>query len=121
VKVLTEGALQTTYDAAGSYHVLQKSLLVLDRLGRHLQIGLLPGAAPMGTLSLGRLISHELELVGCHGISRTSYNQLMNFLALHQLDPAQMVHSHISLAESVDDFTNMHNQSHDAGVTMIQF
>nr|MBX2816037.1 hypothetical protein [Saprospiraceae bacterium] len=89
-----------------SFSVLQQALSLLAPHGQHMQVGLLPGTVPADKVHLGPLIARELEVIGCHGIPRTSYADLFEFLDRHKIDPAVLINQKVDLQHAIEPFVN---------------
>ncbi|WP_433016369.1 zinc-dependent alcohol dehydrogenase family protein [Kribbella sp. CA-294648] len=94
---LTGGGAQVTIDALGSAAIVQNALRALRPRGRHVQVGLLPGAVQ---LDVGRLIGQELEWLGSHGMPAHAYPEMLGLVASGNLAPAELVARTITLEEA---------------------
>jgi alcohol dehydrogenase len=74
--------------------------LSLRRRGRHVQVGLLLGAAAAAPLPMDRVLAWELSLHGSHGIAAHEYPALLDLLATAGLDPATLVGRVVPLEEA---------------------
>ncbi|MGJ6962117.1 alcohol dehydrogenase catalytic domain-containing protein [Streptosporangium sp. G11] len=95
VRELTSGGAHVSIDALGSPETCVASIESLRRRGRHVQIGLLPGLTP---LPMGRVIGHELELLGSHGMAAHAYPAMLEAVAA--LSPDALVTRSIGLREA---------------------
>ncbi|OLT21190.1 alcohol dehydrogenase [Pseudonocardia sp. CNS-139] len=91
VHEVTGGGAHVALDALGSPATALASLLSLRRRGRHVQVGLLLGAAAAPPLPMDRVLAWELSLHGSHGIAAHEYQGLFDLLARADLDPATLV------------------------------
>lgn len=78
---LTAGGVHVSADAFGSAVTCRNSILSLRRRGRHVQIGLLPGDQAGPALPVGKVIAHELEIFGSHGMQAHAYPELLDLAA----------------------------------------
>jgi alcohol dehydrogenase len=85
------GGAHVSVDALGSPATLAASVLSLRRRGRHVQVGLLLGAAAAPPLPMDRVLAWELSLHGSHGISAREYRGLLDLIARARLDPMTLV------------------------------
>ncbi|MEU4394214.1 zinc-dependent alcohol dehydrogenase family protein [Kribbella sp. NPDC023855] len=93
---LTGSGAQVTIDALGSAAIVQNALKTLRPRGRHVQVGLLPGAVQ---LDVGRLIGQELEWLGSHGMPAHAYPEVLGLVASGNLAPAELITRTITLDE----------------------
>jgi alcohol dehydrogenase len=95
IRSLTDGGAHLSLDALGSQDTLTASIEGLRRRGRHVQVGLLPErpAVPME-----RVIAHELEVVGSHGMPAHAYETLLPLVADGVLRPAELVTGELALS-----------------------
>jgi len=116
VRELTGGGAHVSLDALGAVATCVNSINSLRKRGRHIQVGLMPGApAPV---PMGRVISHELEIYGSHGMQAHRYGALMAMIAAGTLKPELLVGRRISLEQSIDALMAM-DRFEGAGVTVV--
>ncbi len=96
LRELTDGGPQVTVDAIGAVDVVQQALSVLRPRGRHVQLGLLPGAV---TLEVSALIARELQWVGSHGLAAHDYPALLELVRSGAVRPDALVGREIGLAD----------------------
>ena len=94
---LTGGGAHVSIDALGSPAVAADSVRCLRRRGRHVQVGLLPGA-PV-PLPMDLVIARELEIYGSHGMAARDYPDMMRLVRDGTLRPGLLVGEVISLAD----------------------
>ncbi|MEW2547027.1 zinc-binding dehydrogenase [Streptomyces sp. NPDC047002] len=95
VRDATGGGAQVSIDALGSAATAAASVRCLRRRGRHVQVGLLPGD---GTpLPMDRVVAHEIDVLGSHGMAAYAYPELMRQVAAGALRPDLLVTSVIGL------------------------
>ncbi|MBB5078008.1 zinc-dependent alcohol dehydrogenase family protein [Nonomuraea endophytica] len=98
VRELTRGGAHVSLDALGSPATCAASVESLRRRGRHVQVGLLPGAAT--PIPMGRVIAHELSLLGSHGMAAHAYPRMLELIRAGILHPDQLVTRTIGLADA---------------------
>ncbi|MEN3538160.1 zinc-dependent alcohol dehydrogenase family protein [Microbispora sp. ZYX-F-249] len=114
VRAATGGAgADVSLDALGAAATCATSIGGLRRRGRHVQVGLLPGET---SLPMGRVIAHELEIVGSHGMAAHAYPPMLELIAAGVLRPDLLVTRTIGLDDAPDALTR---PGASAGVTMI--
>ncbi|MCK2236301.1 MULTISPECIES: zinc-dependent alcohol dehydrogenase family protein [unclassified Crossiella] len=116
VRTLTGGGAHLSLDALGHPATAANSINGLRRRGRHVQVGLLPGAAT--ALPMGRVIAHELALLGSHGMAAHAYPEMMALVSSGKLRPDRLITRTIGLAGAAAALPEMH-RSTAAGMTMI--
>ncbi|MGW5260399.1 zinc-dependent alcohol dehydrogenase family protein [Microbispora sp. NPDC004025] len=114
VRAATGGAgADVSLDALGDAATCAASIGGLRRRGRHVQVGLLPGET---SLPMGRVIAHELEIAGSHGMAAHAYPPMLELIAAGVLRPDLLVTRTIGLDDAPDALTR---PGASAGVTMI--
>jgi alcohol dehydrogenase len=119
VRELTDGGAHVSLDALGSAATCVASLRSLRKRGRHVQVGLLAGADARPAVPMGRLIAHELEIVGSHGMAAHDYGQMLAQVESGRLRPDRLVSERIGLGEAGAALAAMGNPRSAAGVTVI--
>jgi alcohol dehydrogenase len=116
IRALAGSPADVTMDAIGSADVLTVALRLLRPRGCHVQVGLLPGSAPV---VLGPLIGGELRILGSHGMAAPGYRAMLADIAAGAIRPAELVRRQISLEEVPDALAEMGAGSGPAGITVI--
>jgi alcohol dehydrogenase len=112
------GGVDVSVDALGSAATASAGINSLRRLGRHLQLGLLPSDTGTTALPIGRVIAYELTLLGSHGMAAIDYPKLLSMVASKTLHPELLVTSRIALAAGAIALANFAKRS-DAGIEII--
>jgi alcohol dehydrogenase len=97
IREVTSGGAHVSVDALGSPETCAASIEGLRRRGRHVQVGLLPG---LTALPMGRVIGHELELLGSHGMAAHAYPEMLAAVAGGTVLPQALVTRSIGLEEA---------------------
>ena len=113
---LPEGA-HVGIDALGSQALVQASVLSLDRRGRHVQVGLVAGA--LAAVPMDRVVSHELAILGSHGLAATDYPLLLSEVANGSLRPDALVTAVLSLEEGAAALAALGEPGQPGGVRLI--
>ncbi|WP_298989735.1 alcohol dehydrogenase catalytic domain-containing protein [uncultured Pseudokineococcus sp.] len=103
VRDATGGGAAVAVEALGSEATLAQGLWSLRRRGRLVQVGLLPpgpDGAGRPRVALDRAISHELDLLGSHGMAAADYPGLLALVASGALDPGALVGEVLPLAHA---------------------
>jgi alcohol dehydrogenase len=112
---ITRGGAHLSVDALGHPTTCANSIFSLRRRGRHVQVGLLWEGA---TLPMSRIVAHELEVLGSHGIQASRYGALLEMIQGGTLDPKQLIGRRISLEEAPEALVDMANFQ-GVGITVI--
>jgi alcohol dehydrogenase len=118
VRDLTGGGAHVSIDALGSPVTCFNSIANLRKRGRHVQVGLMLGGHNHPAVPMDRVIAHELEIYGSHGIQAFRYTAVFDMIAAGKLRPELLIGRTISLEESLVDLTQMDNFT-ASGVTVI--
>ncbi|PNB52971.1 alcohol dehydrogenase, partial [Pseudomonas sp. GW531-E2] len=84
-------------DCRGSRDVVAASLACLRPRGRHVQVGLLGGADATPPVDLGLVVARELQVLGSHGLSATSYPALLARVADGTYAPQRLLRDEVGL------------------------
>ncbi|MBP1852398.1 zinc-dependent alcohol dehydrogenase family protein [Rhizobium halophytocola] len=118
VKDATGGGAHVSVDALGHPSTCSHSILNLRRRGRHVQVGLLLADHATPPIPMARVIAHELEIYGSHGMQSWRYDAMLSMIAAGTLEPQKLIGRHISLAEAVPALTQM-DRFAEQGITII--
>jgi alcohol dehydrogenase len=118
VKAITQGGAHVSLDALGHPTTCFNSISNLRRRGKHVQVGLMLGDHTTPAVPMSKVIAHELEILGSHGMQAHRYGPLLDMIRAGKLQPGRMVRREISLSASIEALTNM-NRFEGAGVTVI--
>jgi len=101
IKKLVPAGADLTVDAFGSVQTSRLAVESLRRLGRHVQVGLLPPAqiGDHATIPMHIVIGRELSIMGSHGMAAASYPEMFADITSGQLRPDTLVERMISLDE----------------------
>jgi alcohol dehydrogenase len=100
IRELTSGGAHVSVDAFGGVITCRNSILSLRRRGRHVQIGLLLGDQAEPALPMGRVIAHELEIFGSHGMQAKAYPELLDMIAAGKLPLGKLIGRRITLDDA---------------------
>lgn len=99
IRHLTGGGAAVSIDALGSASIVQNSLAVLRKRGRHIQIGLLAAESKI-SVPMDVVIGSELQLLGSHGMAAHSYPSMLAEIASGALRPQLLIRDTITLDET---------------------
>jgi alcohol dehydrogenase len=100
IRDLTTGGVHVSVDALGSAVTCRNSILSLRRRGRHVQIGLLLGDQAEPALPMGKVIAHELEIFGSHGMQAHAYPEILDMIAAGKLPIEKLIGRRIALDDA---------------------
>ncbi|WP_286902785.1 zinc-dependent alcohol dehydrogenase family protein [Pseudomonas sp. UBA2628] len=118
VMEITRGGAYVSLDALGHPATCFNSINNLRRRGRHVQVGLMLADHAQPAIPMSKVIAHELEIYGSHGIQAHRYDAMMEMIGSGKLAPEKLVGKTINLAQSIDALMNM-DRFDTAGVTVI--
>ena len=107
-------------DALGSPETLASSVRSLRRRGRHVQVGLLLGAAAAPPVPMDLVIARELEIYGSHGMAARDYPAMLAQIADGTLNPARLVGTVIGLEQAGAALAAMDGPGPAAGMSVIE-
>jgi alcohol dehydrogenase len=118
VRELTGGGAQLSVDALGSSETCLNSIACLRKGGRHVQVGLMVGGDRSPALPMDRILSHELEIVGSHGMQAHKYPEIFEMIKEGRLRPERLVERTITLEESLTELATM-DRNRGSGILVI--
>src|SRR5690606_19007980 len=119
IREVTGGGVHVSVDALGSPATAVASVSSLRRRGRHVQVGLLLGAASTPQLPMDRIIAQELEVYGSHGMAAREYPAMLAVVEDGTLHPEQLVGDVIGLGEAGAALTAMDRPATSPGLTVV--
>ncbi|MEQ8308187.1 MAG: zinc-dependent alcohol dehydrogenase family protein [Hoeflea sp.] len=118
VRGITSGGAHLSLDALGSVATCVNSIMSLRKRGRHVQVGLMAGEHSLPPVPMGRVIGHELEILGSHGMQAHRYDAMFAMIEAGLLKPERLVGREITLEQSIDALTGMDSFA-GTGVTVV--
>lgn len=100
VRQITGGGAHLSLDALGHPTTCFNSIANLRRRGRHVQVGLMLGDHHHPKVPMDKVIAHELEILGSHGMQAFRYQAMMEMIETGRLKPQMLVGKHLSLEEA---------------------
>lgn len=116
----TGGGAHVSLDCLGRADTAVSSVLSLRRRGRHVQVGLLLGAAASPALPMDRVIGWELEIYGSHGMAARDYPPMLDMVRSGALRPADLVGTVIGLEQAGTALAAMNRPDPVGGMTVIE-
>jgi D-arabinose 1-dehydrogenase-like Zn-dependent alcohol dehydrogenase len=119
VRRATGGGAHVSLDALGSADTLGASVRSLRKRGRHVQVGLLPPSLGEPPVPMSRVIFHELEILGSHGMAAHRYPEMLALVESGRLRPDLLVTRHVGLDEAGPALMAMDSPSRGPGVAVV--
>lgn len=107
VRDATGGGAHVSIDALGHSSTSFNSISCLRKRGRHIQVGLMLGDDANARVPMSRIISHELEIRGSHGMQAFRYGEMFRMIEAGILKPDQLVGAEITLDQAPAALTAM--------------
>lgn len=120
VRELTGGGAHVSLDAFGSAGTCASSVRSLRRRGRHVQVGLLFGAAATPPVPMDVVTAQELEVYGSHGMPARDYPQLLGMLVDGRLRPEELIGETIDLTQTPAALAAMDAPTAGTGMTVVE-
>ena len=118
IKDITRGGVHVSVDALGSEQTCFNSVASLRKRGKHIQIGLMTGDHAHAKVPMDRVVAHELEILGSHGMQAFRYDAMLDMIMTGKLTPQKLIGDRVTLAEGATALMNMDNFV-GTGVTVI--
>jgi alcohol dehydrogenase len=118
VKEVTAGGAHVSIDALGHPTTCFNSICNLRKRGRHIQVGLMLADHATPAVPMSRIIAHELEIYGSHGMQAHRYDAIFAMLTKGLVQPSRLVSRKISLEQAGPALMAM-KSFEAAGVTVI--
>ncbi len=118
VQDITHGGAHVSLDALGSPQTCYNSVANLRKRGKHIQVGLMVGDYRNTAVPMNKVIAHELEILGSHGMQAFRYDAMLAMIQAGKLRPERLIGKHISLEESLQALVEMDTFA-GVGITII--
>ncbi len=100
IRDLTQGGAHVSMDALGSPVTCFNSIACLRRRGRHLQVGLMLAEQARPQIPMDKVIAHEIEIRGSHGMQAYRYPAMMEMILAGKLEPRKLLGKTLKLADA---------------------
>jgi alcohol dehydrogenase len=107
IRQLTGRGAHVSIDALGSAEASANSILSLRKRGRHVQIGLLAGGDYRPRLPMEKVIAHELEIIGSHGMQAHRYPEMLDLISVGKLRPERLIGKTVELDDAPRELVSM--------------
>lgn len=118
IKKLTGRGAHLSIDALGSQETCFNSVSCLRKRGKHIQVGLMTGDHKHPKIPMDKVVAHELEILGSHGMQAFRYNDMFEMIKSGKLNPGLLIGKTITLEEAPEVLIKM-NKFENVGVTII--
>lgn len=119
IKKKTVRGAHISIDALGSQETCFNSVSCLRKRGKHIQVGLMTGDHKHPEIPMDKVVAHELEILGSHGMQAFRYTGMFEMIKSGKLNPGLLVGKTISLEEAPEALINM-DKFENLGVTVIK-
>jgi alcohol dehydrogenase len=118
VRDITGGGAHVSVDALGHPQTCCNSILNLRRRGRHVQVGLMLADHATPAIPMARVIAHELEIYGSHGMQSWRYDAMLRMILSGKLSPDRLIGRRITLSEAAPALATM-DSFRENGISII--
>lgn len=118
VRDVTGSGAHVSVDALGHPQTCCNSILNLRRRGRHVQVGLMLADHATPAIPMARVIAHELEIYGSHGMQSWRYDAMLRMILSGKLSPDRLIGRRITLSEAAPALATM-DSFRENGISII--
>jgi alcohol dehydrogenase len=118
IRSISNRGAHLSIDALGSQETCFNSISCLRKRGKHIQVGLMTGDHKHPKIPMDKVVAHELEILGSHGMQAFRYTDMFEMIKSGKLKPELLVGKTISLDEAPDALIKM-DKFENVGVTVI--
>lgn len=115
---ITEAGAHVSIDALGSPETCFNSISCLRKRGKHIQVGLMLADHRNASVPMDKVIAHELEILGSHGMQAHQYDDLLRMIVSGNLLPKKLIGKTVSLEDGVKELEAM-DSFKGLGITVI--
>lgn len=121
VRELTGGGAKVSVDALGSARTCRQAVNSLRKQGRHIQVGLVGGADADPPVPMSRVIAHELEVVGSHGMAAHRFPAMLDMIQSRRLPIEQLIGQRVALSRIPELLPQMERATQPGAVLVDRF
>ena len=114
----TKGGVHVAVDALGNTKTCLQAINSLRKRGKHIQVGLMTENHASPQIPMDKVIAHELEILGSHGMQAAKYPEMFELIRSRGIDLKKMIGRRGSLSEVPELLPRM-NETPEAGITVI--
>ncbi len=115
---LSGGGVHVSMDALGHTETCLQGINSLRKRGKHIQVGLMAENHARPPIPMDKVIAHELEIFGSHGMQASKYPEMFHLIQEKGIDLNKMIGNTISLSE-VPELLPAMKETSQAGITVI--
>ena len=115
---ITHGGAHVSLDALGHPTTCFNSISNLRKRGKHIQVGLMVAENSTPAIPMSKVVAHELEIFGSHGMQAHRYDAMLKMVQSGKLAPAKLIGKKINLEQSIAALMNM-DKFEAVGATVI--
>lgn len=115
---ITGRGAHLSIDALGSQETCFNSIACLRKRGKHVQIGLTTGDHKHPKIPMDKVVAHEIEIFGSHGMQAFRYEAVLEMIKNGKVHPEKMLGKIITIDEAPEALVNMNNFE-NLGITVI--
>ena len=112
IRDFTKGGVHVSMDALGSAETAMNSINSLRKRGKHIQVGLMTGNHKNINVPMDKVLAHELEIIGSHGMQAYRYPDIFKMIDEGKLAPEILVNRVINLEEATHVLPMMNDFDH---------
>ncbi len=118
IKDASGGGAHISMDALGSPTTCFNSIACLRKRGKHIQVGLMLAEQSRPQIPMDKVVAHELEILGSHGIQAHRYGAVFEQIAARKLNPTRLIGRKVTLEEGIEELVTM-DQFKGIGIAVI--
>lgn len=115
---ITQGGAHVSLDALGHATTCFNSISNLRKRGKHIQVGLMLAENSTPAIPMAKVIAHELEILGSHGMQAHRYDAMLAMIQSGKLAPERLIGKTIDLEQAIAALMNM-DTFEGTGVTVV--
>ena len=118
VMEITQGGAHVSLDALGHPTTCFNSISNLRKRGKHIQVGLMLADHSTPAIPMAKVIAHELEILGSHGMQAHRYDAMLAMIHSGKLAPEKLIGKTIDLEQAIPELMHV-DRFQAVGVTVV--
>jgi alcohol dehydrogenase len=119
IREITNSGCHVSVDALGSAETSLNSVMALRKRGKHIQLGLMTGDHTNLAVPMDRVVAHELEIIGSHGMPAIRYEAVFDLIDRNAINLDLLIEKKVTLSEGVEILTKMNEFPLSHGIAII--
>jgi alcohol dehydrogenase len=119
IRDISGGGAHLSIDALGHSATAMNSVRCLRKRGRHVQVGLMLAEHARAAMPMDKVIAHEIEIKGSHGMQAHRYPAMFRMIEVGILQPQKLVGRLIALDDAPTALMAM-DRFAESGITIIK-